>query len=253
MSYTVVIPARYGSQRFPGKLLACLHGRPIIEHVFHRANQSQAAHVMIATDDQRIATVAKGFGADVCMTATSHQSGTERIAEVIKLKKIKPESIIVNVQGDEPFIEPDNIDQVAMMLERNRQSDVASLYHEILNEDEYTNPNVVKVVLNASGSALYFSRAPIPFARDPFNTELSAYRHIGMYAYRAGFINRYLSWSVSPIEQIECLEQLRILWHGTPIQMEAAIADSLPGIDTPEDLARYEESKFADRLNNRDR
>lgn len=239
VSYTIVIPARYASQRFPGKLLESLHDKPVLQHVYEQAIQTQANRVIIATDDCRIEQVAKNFGADVCMTALTHDSGTLRIAEVVQVRQLLNDEIIVNLQGDEPYIAVENIDAVATLLQQDPTCDTATLCEIIQSEEEYHNPNVVKVVLDAAGRALYFSRAPIPFGRDASPVGNGVFRHIGLYAYRAGFIKKYVNWTVSPIETIECLEQLRILWHGSHIRVGLAPEMSLPGIDTPEDLQRY--------------
>lgn len=239
MDYTIIIPARYAAQRFPGKLLKLLHNKPILQHVYEQAKRSQASQIVIATDDPRIQEVALGFGADVCLTSQTHQTGTERIVEVVQLRHLPPERIIVNVQGDEPFMPPANMDQVAELLAQNPNSQTATLCELLESEADYHNPNIVKVVLNAANQALYFSRASIPFGRIQSPVGQFTYRHIGLYAYRADFLRQYSAWTPSPLEQIEYLEQLRTLWYGGQICVALATGKSLPGIDTPDDLERY--------------
>ncbi|RUO81499.1 3-deoxy-manno-octulosonate cytidylyltransferase [Idiomarina tyrosinivorans] len=243
MSFTVVIPARYQSSRLPGKPLADIAGKPMIQHVVERAQQAGAAEVIVATDDQRIIDVVEGFGGRAMMTAEHHQSGTERVAEVIDHLALADDEVVVNVQGDEPFIPPEIIRQVAENLASQRQAPMATLAVAIDDSAELFNPNVVKVVTDASGYALYFSRAAIPWDRERFNAERSAceldaayWRHIGIYAYRAGFVWRYVEWPASPLEKLESLEQLRVLWHGERIHVAEAIIAPAPGIDTEDDL-----------------
>ncbi len=241
MSFTVVIPARYQSTRLPGKPLADICGKPMIQWVYEQALQSGAEKVVIATDDERIAEVVKTFGGEVCMTLPTHQSGTERLAEVVEKMAIPDDHIVVNVQGDEPLIPPSNIKQVAQNL-ANNQAPMATLAVEIREHDEVFNPNAVKVVCDKDGYALYFSRASIPWDRDNFQHSPQQVvnpllRHIGIYAYRAGFINRYVTWQASQLEQIESLEQLRVLWYGERIHVEVANEAPPAGVDTPEDLA----------------
>lgn len=239
MDYTIIIPARYAAQRFPGKLLKLLYNKPILQHVYEQAKRSQASHIVIATDDPKIQKVALGFGADVCLTSQAHETGTERLVEVVQLRGLPAETVIVNVQGDEPFIPPANIDQVAELLVQNPDCQTATLCELLESEADYHNPNMVKVVLNAANQALYFSRAPIPFGRIQSPVGQFTYRHIGLYAYRAEFLSKYSAWPPSPLEQIEYLEQLRTLWHGGRICVALAAEKSLPGIDTPDDLERY--------------
>ncbi|TRW49979.1 3-deoxy-manno-octulosonate cytidylyltransferase [Aliidiomarina halalkaliphila] len=246
MSFTVVIPARYQSTRLPGKPLADIHGKPMIQHVYERAIQSGASEVIIATDDQRIVDVVSGFGGRAMLTSTDHQSGTERLAEVVDLLALADDQVVVNVQGDEPFIPPEIICQVAENLASQRSAPMATLSVPLTSSDELFNPNVVKVVADASNYALYFSRAAIPWDRERFTANrdhaelvLGMYRrHVGIYAYRAGFVERYAEWEPSPLEQLESLEQLRVLWHGEKIHVAEAIIEPPAGIDTPEDLAR---------------
>lgn len=241
MAFTVVIPARYQSSRFPGKPLVDIMGKPMIQHVVERAEEAGASAVIVATDDARIASVAETF-ADVVMTDTAHTSGTERIAEVVRTKRIADQEIVVNVQGDEPFVPAGNIRQVAENLSSDEQWQMSTLCTEIHSEAEVQNPNVVKVVASASGRAMYFSRSVIPFAREtmmaaPVSVDPSLYRrHIGLYAYRAQYIKQYVSYEPSALEHIESLEQLRALWYDDAIHVELAKFPPPVGIDTPEDL-----------------
>jgi 3-deoxy-manno-octulosonate cytidylyltransferase (CMP-KDO synthetase) len=242
--FTVVIPARFASSRLPGKALADISGKPMILHVAERARESGAKEVLIATDHEGIREVAERHGFPVVMTRQDHASGTDRIAEVVVSRAIDPESIVVNVQGDEPLIEPGLIRAVAGLLWDTPEAAIATACHPIHNAGEMFNPNVVKVVLDREGYARYFSRAPIPWARDDFARstaslppDLPCYRHIGIYAYRAGFLSAFSRLEPSPLEQFEALEQLRALWHGFPIVV--AVRQDAPhaGVDTPEDLA----------------
>ncbi|GEM80512.1 3-deoxy-manno-octulosonate cytidylyltransferase [Vibrio superstes] len=240
MSFTVIIPARYQSTRLPGKPLADICGKPMIEHVYRQAIQAGADQVIIATDDQRVADVAAGFGGTVCMTSPDHESGTERLAEVVEKMGIAPDHIVVNVQGDEPLIPPVVIAQVADNLAAST-APMATLGVAIEDAEEAFNPNAVKVVIDNQGYALYFSRATIPWDRDQFADDKSQLnqplmRHIGIYAYRAGFINKYINWAPSALEKIESLEQLRVLWYGEKIHVALAKQTPPPGVDTPEDL-----------------
>ena len=233
-SFHVIIPARYQSTRLPGKCLLDIGGKPMIAHVYERAKQSGAKTVMIATDDEKIQKAAQAFSADVIMTKPSHPNGTSRLAEVIERVDYHPDDIIVNVQGDEPFIPPENISQVAEILLSQSEAAVATLCTPIETKEERQDPNVVKVVMDKIGNALYFSRALIPFVREQ-ETQQKHFRHIGLYAYRAHFIKTYLNLEPCLPEQQERLEQLRVLWHGYKIHV--AIAKSKPGIsiDTEED------------------
>lgn len=242
--FVVVIPARYGSSRFPGKPLADIHGKPMIQHVYERAKSTSATQVVVATDDQRIADCVASFGGEVCMTRDDHESGTERIAEVIQLMAINPDTVVVNVQGDEPFIPSDNIQQVANNLAARSDFAMATLATGITESEDIDNPNAVKVVADNQGKALYFSRASIPFDRDGRNngdlnrTQRLMMRHIGIYAYRAAYVKQYVDYAASELEQVESLEQLRALWNGDAIHVALAVAPPPIGIDTPEDLAR---------------
>lgn len=245
MEFRVVIPARYASSRLPGKLLLDIAGKPMIQHVYERAVESGAESVIIAADDERIRKVAEEFGATVCMTSPEHQSGTERLAEAVVAMGYLEEDIIVNVQGDEPLIPPTLISQVAEDLEKFENARMATLYEPIKTIEELFDPHKVKVVMNKRGYALYFSRAPIPWDRDHFTIPPAQqalngeyFRHIGLYAYRVGFIQEYTEWESSPLEKIEALEQLRILWNGGRIHLTQA-RKSVPGdVNTEEDLQK---------------
>ncbi|PJC88114.1 3-deoxy-manno-octulosonate cytidylyltransferase [Vibrio sp. HA2012] len=240
MSFTVVIPARYQSTRLPGKPLADIGGKPMIQWVYEQSLQAGADSVIIATDDTRVEAAAKAFGATVCMTSPEHQSGTERLAEVVQKMAIADDQIIVNVQGDEPLIPPVIIRQVADNL-AGSIAPMATLGVEITEAAEVFNPNAVKVVTDKDGYALYFSRATIPWDRDSFAQEdrlvhQPLLRHIGIYAYRAGFINTYVNWLPSSLEKIESLEQLRVLWYGEKIHVAVAKEAPPAGVDTQDDL-----------------
>lgn len=242
MKFTVIIPARYGSSRFPGKPLAIIDDRPMVQWVYQQAQASGAERVIVATDDQRIYDAVKQFGGDVCMTSTRHSSGTERLNEVCQLRGLAADEIVVNVQGDEPLIPPENIREVAESLQTHPAAQVATLAAPLQRTDEWLDPNVVKVVTDQQGMALYFSRAAIPHDRDGLleqQPKLKAQcwrRHIGLYGYRAGFIADYVQWAPSLLEQLESLEQLRVLWYGGKIHVENAPVAHVPGVDTPENL-----------------
>lgn len=240
MSFVIVIPARYGSTRLPGKPLIDIQGKPMVLHVMERAREAGADRVIVATDHIEILQVIKSAGGEACFTSSEHSSGTERLAEVIEKYRFSDTDIIVNVQGDEPMIPPIIIDQVAKNL-ANTCLGIATLAAPITNKVDLMNPNVVKVVVNALGHALYFSRAPIPWKRDGLMTEeknRTALRHIGIYAYRVDFVRRYINWGKSPLEEIEKLEQLRVLWHGEKIHVDIVKKIPPQGIDTPEDLEK---------------
>ena len=232
----VVIPARYASTRLPGKPLADIAGKPMIQHVYERARESGAQSVTVATDDARIRAACKKFGAQAVITSDTHRSGTERLAEAIRQLGLGPDEIVVNVQGDEPLMPPVIIRRTAEVLAAHADAVVATVCCPIHDNAELRNPNVVKVVRDAQGYALYFSRAPIPFARD--GGRAPAHRHIGLYAYRAGYVAQYVRLAPSPYEQAEQLEQLRVLWHGGRIAVW--VTDEAPpaGVDSPEDLER---------------
>jgi 3-deoxy-manno-octulosonate cytidylyltransferase (CMP-KDO synthetase) len=243
--FRVVIPARFASTRLPGKALVAIGGKPMIQWVYERARSSGAAEVLIATDDARIAAAGKAFGAVVEMTAASHQSGTDRIAEVARARGWGASDIVVNVQGDEPLMPPALIDQVAGLLLANSDAGMATLAAPLTRLEELLDPNVVKVVADASGRALYFSRAPIPWHRDGAPAGLAsqrsfagARRHIGIYAYRVSALLRLAGLAPTPLEQTEKLEQLRALENG--IEIRVAEAAQLPGpdVNTPDDLER---------------
>jgi 3-deoxy-manno-octulosonate cytidylyltransferase (CMP-KDO synthetase) len=245
MGFSVVIPARFGSSRFPGKPLADIAGKPMVQHVYERALQSDADRVIVATDDSRIADAAKAFGAEVCMTREDHPSGTDRLQEVVAQLGFAADDIVVNVQGDEPLIPPCVINQVALNLMAEAEASIATLSEPIEDIESLLNPNVVKVVTDHRGLAMYFSRAPIAWPRDAFAqdktqmpTGFNWQRHIGIYAYRVALLNSFVTWPPADVENTECLEQLRALWNGAKIHV--AVADELPpaGVDTPEDLER---------------
>ncbi len=245
MNFTVIIPARYASSRFPGKPLVEIDGKPMVQHVYERAQESGASKVIVATDDARIAKTVSDFGGLYCMTGAHHESGTERLAEVVDMEGLLAHELVVNVQGDEPFIPAENIQQVAENLYNHQQAEMATLAVKITDVEEAFNPNAVKVVVDKQGFALYFSRATIPYDRSRFLDadnidEIGDFylRHVGIYAYRAGFIKQYVNLSPSGLEQIESLEQLRVLWHGEKIHVDIARKTPPVGIDTPEDLQR---------------
>lgn len=243
-AFVVLIPARLSSSRLPGKALADIHGKPMVVRVAEQAAKSKAARIIVATDHADIQTACQAHGIETVMTANTHESGTTRLAEAAATLGLADDTVIVNVQGDEPLIDPELINRTAALPVAN-QVPMATAAHAIDNLAEFLNPNCVKVVLNTHGNALYFSRAPIPYPRDAMaanpNTLPEGFtplRHIGIYAYRAGFLRQYAAMSASPHETDESLEQLRVLWHGYPIAVE--ITDTAPaaGVDTPEDLER---------------
>jgi 3-deoxy-manno-octulosonate cytidylyltransferase (CMP-KDO synthetase) len=233
----IIIPARYASTRLPGKPLLDVAGKPLIERVYERARASGAASVTIATDDERIRAAAESFGARVVMTSASHRSGTDRIGEAISRLGFGPQEIVVNLQGDEPLMSATLLHQVAQALVDDPETTVATACHRLHSADDFRNPNVVKVVRDARGRALYFSRAPVPFPRDNVGP-VDAFRHIGLYAYRAGFVARYCTWPPCALEAIEQLEQLRVLWQGERINVVEATEMPEAGVDTPDDLER---------------
>ncbi|HXZ97019.1 MAG TPA: 3-deoxy-manno-octulosonate cytidylyltransferase [Burkholderiales bacterium] len=246
MEFTVVIPARLNSARLPGKPLLDIAGKPMVVRVAEKALASGARSVWVATDHPQVADAVKHHGFKACLTRMEHASGTERIAEVARQKGFPDEAIIVNVQGDEPLIAPELIREVAQHLDDHTEAQVATACHTIRGRQELYNPNVVKVVLDRNSCALYFSRAPIPHARDAFAQnewpeKLPAYRHLGIYAYRAGFLKTYAKLEPSPLEQFEALEQLRVLWHGYRIAVVVTRDAPEAGVDTPEDLQRVRE------------
>lgn len=252
MKFTVVIPARYASTRLPGKPLLTINNKPMIQHVFDQASKSAADRVVIATDDQRIFDCAKSFGAEVVMTSAAHESGTDRLQEVVGHLGLASEEIIVNVQGDEPLIPPEVINQVAENLSRSTKAGMATLIERIDDIDTVFDPNAVKVVVDDQGYALYFSRAPIPWCRDGWQTDekqlsdsIRYYRHIGIYAYRAAFLHDFVTWPLSSLEATEKLEQLRAMQNGVSIHAAETVATIPAGIDTPADLEKVR-ALFAD-------
>lgn len=245
MSFIVIIPARFASSRLPGKPLADINGKPMVIHVMERAMESGADRVIVATDHPDVFKAVEAAGGEVCMTRADHQSGTERLAEVIEKYGFSDEDIIVNVQGDEPLVPPVIIRQVAENL-ASCEAGMATLAVPIETAEEAFNPNAVKVVMDINGYALYFSRATIPWERERFAKSKESVgdtflRHIGIYAYRAGFVKRYVTWAPSQLENIELLEQLRVLWYGEKIHVAVAKAIPSVGVDTPEDLQRVRE------------
>jgi 3-deoxy-manno-octulosonate cytidylyltransferase (CMP-KDO synthetase) len=238
--YRIVIPARYASSRLPGKPLRDIAGKPMLEWVYERARCCAAIEVLIATDDERIASVARGFGADVVMTSIDHQSGTDRIAEVAVQRGWAEQDIVVNLQGDEPAMPAALIKQVAALLEEYPDADIATLAAAVRDRDEYFDPNTVKVVTDREGRALYFSRAPIPWYRDeaPMGSLPGARRHIGLYAYRVGALRRLAALPPAPPEVAEKLEQLRALFNDLEIRVGEAVTLPGPDVNTVEDLAR---------------
>jgi 3-deoxy-manno-octulosonate cytidylyltransferase (CMP-KDO synthetase) len=241
MNFRVVIPARFDSSRLPGKALMPLAGKPMLQWVHERARSCAASEVIIATDDERIASAARGFGAEVAMTARTHVSGTDRIAEVAAARGWEGADIVVNVQGDEPLIPPRIIDQVAELLGANARADIATLASKIESQNDLADPNNVKVACDAGGRALYFSRAPIPFNRDAPTTLSSAcLRHVGIYAYRVSALRKLASLPASRLELIEKLEQLRALENGMEIRVALAVERPLADVNTAADLERAE-------------
>ncbi len=246
MAFIVIIPARYASTRLPGKPLLDIAGKPMIQRVFEQACLSEADRVVIATDDERIAECARGFGAHVVMTSADHPSGTDRLEEVVTQLELDDDQVVVNVQGDEPLIPPAIINQVAANLASHPEAGIATLCERIHDIDHVFNPNVVKVVFNDRGFANYFSRAPIPWAREAFKSGATKvmpngteyFRHIGMYAYRVAFLKNYVNWLPGMAEQAESLEQLRALSNGVSIHIEEAKVAPPAGVDTQEDLER---------------
>lgn len=243
--FTVVIPARYGSSRFPGKPLKVIAGKPMVQLVWEQARKSSAQRVVVATDDVRIFEACQAFGAEVLMTRDDHNSGTDRLAEVAMQLGLAADAIVVNVQGDEPMIPPAVIDQVASNLAAHPEAGISTLAEPIDDVAALFNPNVVKVSSDINGLALTFSRAPLPWARDALaanRDELPAgvpfRRHIGIYAYRAGFLHDFVSWGPCMLENTENLEQLRALWNGVRIHVADAREAPPAGVDTPEDLER---------------
>jgi len=234
VKFTVIVPARYASSRFPGKPLADLGGKPMVVRVCDQAKKSGAA-VHVATDDRRIARVVREAGYSAIMTRADHPSGTDRIAEAARLLKLKSDAIVVNVQGDEPLIAPGLIRKVARALVKSAGASMSTACHAISDRGAAANPNVVKVVLDADGYALYFSRSQIPYPREPGS---KCYRHAGVYGYRVGFLKKFGKLRRSPLERAEALEQLRALWHGYKIAVVVENGEPGPSVDTPQDLTQ---------------
>lgn len=244
VNFYAVIPARYASTRLPGKPLLDIAGKPMVVHVADKAKLAGAAQVVVATDDPRILAVVQAHGYDAVLTRADHVSGTDRIAEVVSKQNWPEGSIVVNVQGDEPLIDPALIIQVAETLANNNEAVMATACHAIHDKQEFLNPNIVKVVLDKNSNALYFSRAPIPYPRDAFAVgddipkQLPTYRHVGIYAYRAKFLTHYAQIPAAAIEQFESLEQLRVLYQGFKIAVTVFSGHIAAGVDTEADLAQ---------------
>ncbi|MDW8469943.1 MAG: 3-deoxy-manno-octulosonate cytidylyltransferase [Burkholderiales bacterium] len=229
----MLVPARYGSSRFPGKPLADIGGRPMVVRVAERAAASGAASVAVATDDERIARACAAHGVRALMTDPAHPSGTDRVAEAARALGLAPEAIVVNLQGDEPLAPPGLVAAVAARLAAEPGASIATACHRLADEAEAANPNVVKVVLDSRGDALYFSRARIPYPREPGGVW---YRHAGIYAMRAAYLAEFTRLAPSPLERTESLEQLRALWHGHRVAVLVWPQPIPPGVDTPQDL-----------------
>jgi 3-deoxy-manno-octulosonate cytidylyltransferase (CMP-KDO synthetase) len=244
MNFTVLIPARLASSRLPNKPLADLGGVPMVVRVAERARQSGATQVVVAADSESILAACRVHGIRAVLTREDHPSGSDRLAEACDLLGLPEHAIVVNVQGDEPLIEPALIGAVAQLLRDRTEASMSTAAHAIDSVADFTNPNVVKVVLDARQLALYFSRAPIPWWRDGFGQGIAALpqpaalRHIGIYGYRAGFLRQFPKLAQAPVEVGEALEQLRALWHGHRIAVHLTDQTPGPGVDTPEDLAR---------------
>ena len=242
MSFHVIVPARLASSRLPNKPLADLAGKPMVVRVAERAAQSGALQVVVACDDPRILSACEAHGVRAVLTRADHASGSDRLAEAAMQLGLDDDAIVVNVQGDEPLIAPAMVSACATTLADHPDCPMATVAHAIDDPDEYRNPNVVKLVTDAAGRALYFSRAPIPWWRDgPAPASLhpgAVWRHVGLYAYRVGFLKQFPQLPASPLEAIESLEQLRVLWHGHRIAVHISAERPGPGVDTPDDLAR---------------
>ena len=234
MSFTVIIPARYGAQRLPGKPLMDIGGKTMVQHTWERANESEAQRVAIATDDQRIAEVVSAFGGEVLMTSPDHRSGTDRLQEAAALLQLTENDIVVNVQADEPLLPASCINQVASNLQVNTDTGIATLCEVITSQDEISDPNSVKVVADSRGHALYFSRATIPHGASA--SAKNCHRHIGLYAYRVSVLNQFVLWPAAALELDEKLEQLRALSNGVAIHVAVSDARIPPGVDTEKDL-----------------
>jgi 3-deoxy-manno-octulosonate cytidylyltransferase (CMP-KDO synthetase) len=240
--FVVVIPARYASVRLPGKPLRLIAGEPMIQHVYRLATQSQADEVWIATDDERIEAAALGFGANVCMTSSNHQSGTERLAEVCEIQGWPDDLPVVNLQGDEPLMPPTLIDECAALLDDDSVG-MGTLASPMDKPEDFTNPNTAKIIVDKDDNALYFSRAAIPYSRDEDTAPLamqSALRHHGIYAYRCSVLRKLIAAGPCDMEQIEKLEQLRALWLGITLRVGRASVRPGPGVDTEQDITAVE-------------
>lgn len=242
--FRVIIPARYASTRLPGKPLLDINGKTMLQRVHEQASKSGAKEVIIATDDSRIEDAANAMGARVIMTSNQHESGTDRLQEVVSKLGLADDDIVVNVQGDEPLIPPQVIDQVASNLATSGAA-IATLSEIVDDPDLVFDPNIVKVVTDVNGHALYFSRAPIPWCRATYQagrgelpTVMRVQRHIGIYAYRVSLLHDFVQWGPCALEKTESLEQLRAMWHGARIHVQTALQTPPPGVDTPEDLER---------------
>ena len=244
MTFTVLIPARMASSRLPDKPLADLAGLPMVVRVAQRANESSASRVVVATDDERVLAACQSHGVEAVMTRSDHLSGSDRLAEACEILQLEDQEIVVNVQGDEPLIAPESIDAVAKLLATRDDCSMSTLAHAIDAVEEFSSPHVVKVVLDARDTALYFSRAPIAWWRDGFSDGVhhlpspAPLRHVGLYAYRVAFLRVFPQLTPAPLEMLESLEQLRALWHGHRIAVHVSEHAPGPGIDTPDDLAR---------------
>ena len=244
MSFCVLIPARMASSRLPDKPLADIAGLPMVVRVAQRAKLSAASRVVVAADDARIVAACQAHGIDAVLTRTDHPSGSDRLAEACDLLGLQDSDVVVNVQGDEPLIDPASIDAAAQLLQARSDCSMSTLAHAIESVEDFANPNVVKVVLDARNTALYFSRAPIAWWRDGFAQGITTLpspaplRHVGLYGYRVGFLREFPKLAQAPIEVTESLEQLRAMWHGHRIAVHITDHSPGPGVDTPEDLAR---------------
>lgn len=247
MSFTVIIPARFESTRLPRKPLIDILGKPMVQWTWTQAKKSGAARIVVATESKEVEAACKAFGAEVCMTSDQHQSGTERIAEVIDLLGLAEDEIIVNVQGDEPMLPPELIEQVATGLAQDAQVRMATLCEPIDSAETVFDPHAVKVVRDKFNHAMNFTRAPMPWSRDTFvrpphlPENYQYQRHIGLYAYYAGFVKQYIGWEPCVLEDVEKLEQLRVLWHGEKILVLDALMDAGIGVDTEKDAERVRE------------
>lgn len=244
--FTVIVPARLASTRLPNKPLADIHGLPMVVRVAQRAALSEASQVVVAADSPEIVKACEDHGVRALLTQSHHPSGSDRLAEASQLLGLAPQDMVVNVQGDEPLIDPQLINDVAALLGQHPHASMSTAAHPIHDLAEFTNPNVVKVVIDQTQLAMYFSRAPIPWWRDGFThgvnclPQPAALRHIGIYGYRVGFLQSFPNLPPAPVEQGEALEQLRALWHGYKIAVHVTDKAPGPGVDTPEDLARVQ-------------